>query len=245
MTKFNIFPAIDLLNGNCVRLLQGEFNQATIYKNNPLKQVSFFIESGFEWIHLVDLNAAMGENDNKKLILDILKSFGKDIKIQLGGGIRSADHIKFWIDNQVRRVIIGTLACENSDIINSIGKEFEKKIVLGIDVRKKLIAVHGWKKQLDLKPIDLIKRLDQSLIDAIIYTDISRDGALQGVNIDDTVELSKSVSIPIIASGGVSSVEEIKKLIHFNDDGIVGVILGKALYEKKISLNQIKDIFIK
>ena len=244
MEKFDIYPALDLKDGNCVRLVYGDITKETIYQQDPLKQVSYFIENGCKWLHVVDLNAALNTYDNKQIILDILKTFKKDIKVQLGGGIRSTDQIKFWIDKGITRVIVGTLAYENPSMINSLGIYFKKKIALGVDVRDNYLAVNGWKKQLKIRPIELIKKIDHSLIDAVIYTDISRDGTLRGVNISETLELSKEVCLPVIASGGISGIEEIKRLKKLKDKGIVGVIIGKALYENKISFNEINKIII-
>ena len=151
MTDFDIYPAIDIKDGKCVRLLQGNFDKETIYANNPLDQISFFVQKGCKWVHIVDLNAALNKQNNKSIILKIVKSFHKSINIQLGGGIRSIEDIKLWIDSGVKRVVISTLAYENPNSINSIEQHYYKKIALGIDVRESQVSVHGWKK--DIKNI--------------------------------------------------------------------------------------------
>ena len=242
MNKFHLYPAIDLKNGKCVRLLHGDFQTETVYETDVLKQVELFINKGCKWLHVVDLNSALGLGNNEDTILKIIKSFNNQINIQLGGGVRSYDKIKFWIDKGITRVIIGTLAYESPDIINSLGKDYYSKIVLGIDVRKNRVAIHGWKNQLDLNPFSIIKRLDKSLISSIIYTDIERDGSLEGANINQTLKFSKSIDLPIIASGGISDTKEIIELYNLNKYGIVGVVVGKAIYEKRVSLDEINKI---
>tara|TARA_B100001758_G_C18304160_1_gene554100 strand:- start:375 stop:1112 length:738 start_codon:yes stop_codon:yes gene_type:complete len=242
MNKFHLYPAIDLKNGKCVRLLHGDFQTETVYETDVLKQVEWFINKGCKWLHVVDLNSALGLGNNEDAILKIIKSFNKQINIQLGGGVRSYDKIKYWIDKGITRVIIGTLAYESPDIINSLGKDYNSKLVLGIDVRKNRVAIHGWKNQLDLNPFSIIKRLDKSLISSIIYTDIERDGSLEGANINQTLKFSKSIDLPIIASGGISDIKEIIELYNLNKYGIVGVVVGKAIYEKRVSLDEINKI---
>ncbi len=242
MRKFHLYPAIDIKDGRCVRLLRGDFKNQTTYDHDPINQVERFIEKGCKWIHIVDLNASIGAGNNKDIILKIIKHFHKDIKIQLGGGIRSYQDIIFWIEYGVSRIVIGTLAYEKPEIINSLDNFFEKKIALAVDVKDGRIATHGWKNHLDLTPLSLIKKLDKSLIDAIIYTDISRDGTLNGLNIMDTLKFSQSVALPVIASGGISKVEEIERLFNLKNMGIIGVIVGKALYENRFTINDVNQI---
>ena len=242
MDKFHLYPAIDIKNGKCVRLLYGDFENETVYETDILKQVEFFINKGCKWVHIVDLNSALSLGNNEEIILNIIQNFNKNIKIQLGGGIRSYKKIKYWIDKGISRVIVGTLAYENPDIINSLGKDYINKIVLGIDVRKNKVSIHGWKNQLDLDPFSIINRLDKNLISSIIYTDIERDGALAGANINQTLEFSKSIDLPVIASGGISDINQIIELYNLNKYGIVGVVVGKAIYEKRLSLDEINKI---
>ncbi len=239
MTNFQIYPAIDLKDGNCVRLIHGNENDMTIYEADPMKQVNFFFKNGFNWIHIVDLNAAFGKNDNKKIILKILKKFKKNIKIQLGGGIRSVEDIKFWISAGVARLVLGTFAFKNPDLVNNLSDSFSKKLALGLDIKNKKVAVNGWTKLLEIDPIKYVNQMDKKYFDKIIYTDISKDGTLTGVNILQTKKFAKSIEIPIIASGGISNIDDVKALYDQKDKGISGVIIGKAIYEKKFDLKNL------
>ena len=239
MTNFQIYPAIDLKDGNCVRLIHGKEDNMTIYEVDPIEQVNFFSKNGFKWIHIIDLNAAFGKNDNKKIILQILKTFKNNIKIQLGGGIRSIEDIKFWIDVGVSRIVLGTFAFKNPDLINNLSDFFYKKLALGLDIKNKKIAVNGWKKLLEIDPIIYVNQIDKKYFDKVIYTDISKDGTLTGVNIEQTKKFAKSIEIPIIASGGISDIDNVKALYSEKDTGISGVIIGKAIYEKKFD---VKDL---
>ena len=242
MTNFQIYPAIDLKDGNCVRLIHGNEKDMTIYEVDPIKQVNFFLTNGFNWIHIVDLNAAFGKNDNKKIILEILKSFRKNIKIQLGGGIRSIEDIEYWINAGVSRIVIGTLAFKNPDLIHNLSDSFKKKLALGLDIKNKKIAINGWTKLLEIDPIKYVNQIDKKYFDKIIYTDISKDGTLTGVNILQTKKFAKSIQIPIIASGGVSNINNVKALYDQKDEGISGVIIGKAIYEKKFDLKKLANL---
>ena len=242
MTNFQIYPAIDLKDGNCVRLIHGNENDMTIYEVDPMKQVNFFLKNGFNWIHIVDLNAAFGKNDNKKIILKILKKFKKNIKIQLGGGIRSVEDIKFWISAGVARLVLGTFAFKNPDLVNNLSDSFSKKLALGLDIKNKKVAVNGWTKLLEIDPIKYVNQMDKKYFDKIIYTDISKDGTLTGVNILQTKKFAKSIEIPIIASGGISNIDNVKALYDQKDKGISGVIIGKAIYEKKFDLKNLAKL---
>ena len=203
MSDFQIYPAIDLKDGNCVRLIHGNENKMTIYENDPIRQVKYFLKNGFKWVHIVDLNSAFGKNDNKAVILQILKLFKNKIKIQLGGGIRSVEDIRFWIDVGVSRVVIGTLAFKKPDFINNLSNFFSKKLALGLDIKTNKIAVNGWTKLLEIDPIKYINQIDKKYFDKVIYTDISKDGTLSGVNFRKQ-KICKINKYPIIASGGIS-----------------------------------------
>lgn len=242
MKKFTIFPAIDLKKGQCVRLLKGNYEDATIYEKNPFKQVELFIKFGFTNVHLIDLDSALGLSTNQKLISEIVRNFSNDIHIQLGGGIRSSKNIKYWLDQGIYRVIIGTLAHDNPQIINNLDLNYKKKLVLAIDVRNENIAINGWKKQLDVSPFDLISRLDMSYIDSIIYTDISRDGSLEGIDFDNLIKFSNKFNYPIIASGGVAYIKDIIKLKDLDKSNISGVVVGKAIYENKIKISDLINL---
>ncbi len=239
MMNFQIYPAVDLKDGNCVRLLHGKEDKMTIYEDDPIKQVQFFSNYGFKWVHIVDLNAAFGKNDNKKVILQILKTLKNNIKIQLGGGIRSIEDIKFWIESGVSRIVLGTFVFKNPDLINNLSNFFIKKLALGLDIRNNKIAVNGWTKLLEIDPIKYVSQIDKKYFDKVIYTDISKDGTLKGVNISQTKKLAKSIEIPVIASGGISNFENVKALYDQRDVGISGVIIGKAIYEKKFDLKNL------
>ena len=239
MTNFQIYPAVDLKNGNCVRLVHGKEKNMTIYEDNPIKQVQFFLNNGFKWVHIVDLNAAFGKSNNKKVILKILKSFKDKIKIQLGGGIRSVEDIRYWIDAGVSRIVLGTFAFNNPDLINNLSDYFSKKLALGLDIKNNKIAVNGWTKLLEIDPIQYVSQIDKKYFDKVIYTDISKDGTLKGVNIQQSRKFAESIDIQIIASGGISNIDNVKSLYKHREIGISGVIIGKAIYEKKFDLKNL------
>ena len=236
---FTLYPAIDIKNGKCVRLLFGDMEKETIYNNNPIDQAMWFIDQGAKWLHIVDLDGAVeGKNVNQNIIQKILKKFQNQVYIQLGGGIRNVENIDFWLQHSLERLIIGTLAFENPNFIEKLENKYFKKIVIGADVRDGLIASHGWKKQSNINAIELIKKFNPSIVSSVIYTDISRDGSLQGVNIEQTINFAKSISHPVIASGGVSSLAEIVKLSDEFSNGVEGVIIGRALYDKKFTFSE-------
>ncbi len=235
---FTLYPAIDIKDGRCVRLLFGEMENETVYNNNPLDQAMWFVDQGAEWLHIVDLDGAViGENVNKRAIQRILHKLQNKVKIQIGGGIRNINDIDFWIQNSVNRVILGTLALEQPNFINQLSKEYAKKIVVGADVRNEKIASHGWKKQSNITAVDLIKGLNPSIVSSVIYTDISKDGSLKGVSLEQTVNFAKSIPHPVIASGGVSSLNDISNLVKEFSNGVKGVIIGRALYDRKFTFS--------
>ena len=234
--KFTLYPAIDIKNGKCVRLLFGDMEKETIYHENPLDQALWFVDQGATWLHIVDLDGAVeGKNVNKVIIQKILSFLQNKVRIQVGGGIRNLENIDFWLQNSVDRVILGTLAIENPSFIKKLDNRYYKKIIIGADVRDGMIASHGWKNQSKVNAIDLIKNFNPSIVNSIIYTDITRDGSLQGVSLEQTINFAKSISHPVIASGGVSSIEDISKLSMEISNGIEGVVIGRALYDKKFT----------
>ena len=236
---FTLYPAIDIKDGKCVRLLFGEMEKETVYNNSPLDQAMWFVDQGAEWLHIVDLDGAVtGKNVNKRVIEKILYKLHNKVKIQLGGGIRNINDIDFWIKNSVNRVILGTLALEDPNFINQLSKEYFKKIVVGADVRNGMIASHGWKKQSDIIAVDLIKDLNSSIVSSVIYTDITKDGSLKGVSLEQTTKFAKSIPHSVIASGGVSSLNDISRLAKQFSNGVQGVIVGRALYDKKFSFSE-------
>ena len=233
-----LFPAIDVKNEKCVRLLYGDMEKETIYNNNPLDQAMWFVDQGAEWLHIVDLDGAVtGRNVNRKVLNKIVDKLHDKVKIQIGGGIRNLDDINFWIQNSVNRIILGTLALENPDFINNLDEKYFKKIVIAADVRDGKIASHGWKNQTDITAVDLLKSLNSSIVSSVIYTDISKDGTLKGASVDKTVNFSKSIPHSVIASGGVSSLNDIARLSRECSNGIEGVIIGRALYDKKFTFS--------
>jgi len=237
--SFNLYPAIDIKDGKCVRLLFGDMDNETVYNNNPIDQAMWFIDQGAKWLHIVDLDGAVeGKTVNKTIIQKILKTSQNKVKVQLGGGIRSLENIDFWLQNSVERLILGTLAFENPNFINELKNNYYKKIVIGADVRDGMIASHGWKYQSNTRAIDLINKFNASIIRSVIYTDISKDGSLQGVSVEQTTNFAKSIPYPVIASGGVSSLNDIMRLSNEFSSGIEGVIIGRALYDKKFTFSE-------
>ena len=246
---FTLYPAIDIKDGKCVRLLFGEMEKETVYNNDPLDQAMWFVDQGAEWLHIVDLDGAVaGETKNKKAIQKIIQKLQNKVKFQIGGGIRNINDIDFWIQNSVNRVILGTLVIEKPNFINKLDNKYAQKIVVGADVRNKKIASHGWQKQSNINAVDLIKNLNSSIVSSVIYTDITKDGSLKGVSLEQTVNFAKSIPHPVIASGGVSSLNDITRLSKEFSKGIEGVIVGRALYDKKFTfsdaLHKIKKVNI-
>ena len=239
---FILYPAIDIKDGKCVRLLFGDMKRETVYNNNPIDQAMWFIDQGAKWLHIVDLDGAVeGKSVNKTIIQKLSKTFQNRVNIQLGGGIRNLENIDFWLQNSVERLILGTLALENPDFVKELENEYYKKIVIGADVRDGMIASHGWKKQSNISAHDLIKKFNPSIISSVIYTDISRDGSLKGISLKETLKFAKSISHPVIASGGVSSLNDIVRLSDEYSNGIEGVIIGRALYDKKFTFVEAID----
>ncbi len=234
-----LFPAIDIKDGKCVRLLYGDMKKDTIYNNNPLDQAMWFVDQGAEWLHIVDLDGAVkGRNVNRNVINKIVNKLQDKVKIQIGGGIRNQDDIDFWVQKSVKRVILGTLALENPNFINNLDEKYSQKIVIAADVRDGKIASHGWKNQTNLSAVELLKSLNSSIVNSVIYTDISKDGTLKGVSINKTVTFAKSIPHSVIASGGVSSLNDIARLSKERSSGIEGVIIGRALYDKKFTFSE-------
>jgi phosphoribosylformimino-5-aminoimidazole carboxamide ribotide isomerase len=232
------FPAIDLKDGKCVRLFKGDMNQATIFNNNPSSQALEFENLGFKFLHLVDLDGAIaGKIINKSAIIEILKTI--KIPTQLGGGIRSLQDIEEALSLGVHRVILGTIALTNPKLVIEACKKFPGKIVIGIDAKNGFVATQGWVEDSKISAIELGKRLEYCGASAIIYTDISRDGTLTGFDFAGTKQLAQNLLIPIIASGGVASDEDVIKVHQLKKDGVVGAIVGRALYEKKISVEKL------
>lgn len=228
-----LYPAIDLKDGHCVRLLRGEMDKATVFSKDPAGQAALFEKAGFSWLHVVDLNGAFeGAPVNSDAVKAILTQV--NMPLQLGGGIRSLQMVERWLTLGVSRVILGTAALKNPKLVKEACREFPTRIAVGIDAKHGHVAVEGWAEVSDMKAIDLARKFRDAGVAAIIYTDISRDGAMQGSNVEETVALAKQVSLPVIASGGISSLEDIKRYKAHEKDGIQGVIIGRALYDGAI-----------
>jgi len=236
-----IFPAIDIKDGVCVRLIKGDYRQITTYENTPLDQANKYFENGFNNIHIVDIDGALhGRPVNSILIKEIIKKV--KVKIQIGGGIRTIEDISRWIEMGIDRVVMGTAAVENLELLEMACNKFKNKIAVSLDAKDGLIALSGWKKQTNISAIDLIKKIQNFGVSRIIYTDINRDGTKQGPNIKDTVELSSKTKIPLVISGGVSSLEDIKKIKSLSNSNIEGVIIGKAIYDGDIKINDLAKL---
>ena len=233
-----IFPAIDLKAGQCVRLLRGDMNQATIFNSNPANQAKEFEDAGFKFLHIVDLDGAIeGKSVNENSVKEILKTV--KIPLQLGGGIRSIAAIEKWLELGVERVILGTIAAKDPKFVIEACKKFPKKIVIGIDARDGKVAIDGWTKTSEMSAIDLGRKLEYCGAAAIVYTDISRDGTLSGVDLDGTKKLAESLIIPVIASGGISNLDDVLKVRALQKYGVIGAIVGRAIYDKKIALKDL------
>lgn len=228
-----IYPAIDLKEGRCVRLHKGAMDSETVYNDNPAAQAQNFAENGFEWIHIVDLNGAVeGKPVNEAAVKAILAE--TSLPVQLGGGIRSLAQVENWLKAGVRRVILGTIAIKNPDIMREACRNFPGKIVLGLDAYDEDVATEGWVEKSGQNMMDLVQEYAQSGLDAIIYTDINRDGTGEGINMANTIKLAQSVSVPVIASGGAGSINDVKAVKEAEKDGVSGMIIGKALYDGRI-----------
>jgi len=239
-----IFPAIDLKEGQCVRLQQGDMQRATLFNRNPSAQAQLFIEQGFSHLHVIDLDGAFaGESVNGKAIEEILSVTKKaNMPIQLGGGIRDLQAIENWLAKGIDSVIIGTQAARDPDFVKNACKTFPKQIKIAIDARKGQVAVAGWAEQSNLSALELAKHFEGAGAAALIYTDIARDGILKGINIEATKNLAQTLSTPLIASGGLAGIEDIVKLKAIEKYGIVGVIAGRALYEEQIRADEALNI---
>ena len=236
-----IFPAIDIKGGKCVRLLKGDFNSITQYKKSPVDQAKEFLNLGFYNIHLVDLDGATENKFNNENIVKEISNI-KKIKIQIGGGIRSLDNIKKFLDFGVEKVILGTSAINNIEFLETACEKFSNKIALAVDVRDGYIALSGWKKQTNILAIDFIKKIKNINVSRIIYTDINKDGTKSGPNLNETINFSKFTKIPIVISGGISSINDIVDIKKNKFSNIEGIIVGKAIYDGNIDIKKLSEI---
>ena len=236
-----IFPAIDIKDGVCVRLIKGDFRQITTYENTPLDQAKKYFKNGFNNIHIVDIDGALhGRPVNSILISEIIKKV--KAKIQIGGGIRTIEDISRWIEMGIDRVVMGTAAVENLELLETACNKFKNKIAVSLDAKDGLIALSGWKKQTNISAVDFIKKIQNFGISRIIYTDIYKDGTKEGPNIKGAIELSSKVKIPLVISGGISSIEDIERIKSLNNQNIEGIIIGKAIYDGDIKISDLTKL---
>ncbi len=225
-----LFPAIDLKNGEAVRLEQGDMARATVFNRDPVAQARDFESQGFEWLHLVDLDGAFaGKPVNARAVAAIRKAI--KIPMQLGGGIRDLATVDKWLSEGIARVIIGTAAVRDPDFVKAAAKKFPGKVAVGIDARAGKVAVSGWAEETQLEAVELARLFENGGVAAIVYTDVERDGMMQGLNLDATIALAESVSIPVIASGGLASIDDVRALVAPRAKKLAGAIAGRALYE--------------
>jgi phosphoribosylformimino-5-aminoimidazole carboxamide ribotide isomerase len=232
-----LFPAIDLKDGKCVRLVQGHLARATVFNADPSAQARTFAAQGFEHLHVVDLDGAFaGRSVNADAVRGILA--GLSMKVQLGGGIRDLKSARGWLESGVARVIIGTAAVRDPDFVREAARLFPGRIAVGVDAREGTVAIEGWAKTSDISAIDLARRFQDAGVAAIIYTDIARDGALAGLNIESTIALAEKLEIPVIASGGLASIEEVRRLAEPDCARLGGAIVGRALYDGRFDAGE-------
>lgn len=230
-----VFPAIDLKAGQVVRLSEGDMDRATVYGDNPAAQALLFAEAGAQHLHVVDLDGSFaGRAENREAVEAIIAAFPG--YVQLGGGIRTAQAVEGWFDLGVARVVMGSAALKDPEFVRDMAKEFPGGIVVAVDAKDGMVATEGWAEVSDVEVVDLARRFEDAGVAALLFTDIGRDGLLKGVNIDATVDLARRVDIPVIASGGVKGLDDIRMLALHADDGIEGVITGRAIYEGKLDL---------
>jgi phosphoribosylformimino-5-aminoimidazole carboxamide ribotide isomerase len=233
MATMILYPAIDLKDGQCVRLLRGDLDQATVFNASPANQAERFAKDGFDWLHVVDLNGAVkGESMNADAVNAILNAVS--LPVQLGGGIRTLEAVEGWIEAGISRVILGTVAVRDPELVKTAARRWPEQIAVAVDVRDGRVAVDGWTGDSDLDPITLAKRFEDAGVAALIVTDISRDGAMAGVNVEGVGVVADAVTIPVIASGGIASVGDIERLRAREGVRIAGAVLGRALYNGAI-----------
>ena len=237
----NFYPAIDIKDGKFIRLKQGRLDEVTVYGNNPVEIAKKFSEAGAKWIHVVDIDGAFkGKSINQKVILDIKKN--SKTKIQVGGGIRTQESASFYLNNGIDRVVLGTIALENPKIIEQLCKNYPGRIAVGIDAKKGMVATEGWSKTSTIEVGKLSKLYENIGVSCVIFTDIEKDGLMEGVSLNQLKNLLENTKLNVIASGGVSSLDDLKKLKSLEKKNLIGVISGKAIYENKFSVNKAVEI---
>ncbi|NGP45332.1 1-(5-phosphoribosyl)-5-[(5-phosphoribosylamino)methylideneamino]imidazole-4-carboxamide isomerase [Bacillaceae bacterium SIJ1] len=235
--SFTIYPAIDILKGRCVRLYQGDYNKETVYGESPSAMAASFVEEGATWVHMVDLDGAKaGEPVNHEAIAEAVKASGA--RIQVGGGIRTEEAIKTYLNLGVERVILGSVAVKDAVFTKRMLETYREKIVIGIDARNGMVATQGWLETSEVQAVDLGKALSEAGAQTFIYTDIAKDGTLAGPNVEEVIALAKATGVSVIASGGVSSLQDLNVLKERYAEGVSGAITGKALYDGRFSLTE-------
>ncbi|PSJ17939.1 1-(5-phosphoribosyl)-5-[(5-phosphoribosylamino)methylideneamino]imidazole-4-carboxamide isomerase [Nitrosomonas supralitoralis] len=238
-----IIPAIDLKDGHCVRLKQGVMEDATVFSKEPGEMAAHWLNQGARRLHLVDLNGAFaGKPRNEVAIREIVQSLDAQIPIQLGGGIRDLDTIERYLDNGISYIIIGTAAIKIPGFLQDACNAFPGQIMAGLDAKDGKVAVDGWSKITGHDVIDLAKKFEGYGVEAIIYTDIGRDGMLNGINIEATIELARELTIPVIASGGITNISDVQKLCEIESEGIIGAITGRAIYEGSLNFKEAQSL---
>lgn len=240
--SFVVIPAIDIKDGKCVRLRQGRMDEETVFSDDPLAAAARWVEAGTRRLHIVDLNGAQAGKPVNARVIDVIAKAFPDLPIQVGGGIRDEDTIQAYLDVGVSYVILGTKAVTLPHFVSDACAEFPGRIIVGLDAKAGKAAIDGWSKLSGHDVIDLAKRYEKNGVEAIVYTDIGRDGMMTGVNIGATVRLAQAISIPVIASGGVRNLDDIRRLCEIADDGIMGAITGRALYEGSLDLAQAQKL---
>ena len=237
----NFYPAIDIKDGKFIRLKQGRLDEVTVYGDNPVEIAKKFSEAGAKWIHVVDIDGAFkGKSINQKVILDIKNN--SKAKIQVGGGIRTKESASFYLNNGIDRVVLGTIALENPKIIEQLCQNYPGRIAVGIDAKKGMVATEGWSKTSTIEVGKLSKLYENIGVSCVIFTDIEKDGLMEGVSLNQLKNLLKNTKLNVIASGGVSSLDDLKKLKSLEKENLIGVISGKAIYENKFSVNKAVEI---
>ncbi|MEK4883615.1 1-(5-phosphoribosyl)-5-[(5-phosphoribosylamino)methylideneamino]imidazole-4-carboxamide isomerase [Bacillus sp. FSL W8-0223] len=235
--SFTIYPAIDMRGGKCVRLLQGDYDKETVYGDSPFEMAKKFVDQGAAWIHMVDLDGAKnGMRINDRYVLEAAQKL--PAKVQVGGGIRSEQDVIHYLENGVDRVIIGSMAVSNPDLVLELVRTYGSKIAVGLDAKDGYVAVHGWLETSQIKAVELGKRLAEGGVETFIFTDIATDGMLSGPNIEAAVELAKATGKQVIASGGVRSLSDLQALKAYENEGVSGAIVGKAIYTGQFSLQE-------
>ncbi|MGE0251141.1 MAG: 1-(5-phosphoribosyl)-5-[(5-phosphoribosylamino)methylideneamino]imidazole-4-carboxamide isomerase [Dongiaceae bacterium] len=237
-----LYPAIDIKGGKCVRLLRGDHNRVTVFNENPAQQAKAFAEAGFKWLHVVDMDGAQnGRMTNEKAVEEILKTV--KVPVQVGGGIRTLPDIEKWLEKGAKRVMLGTMALQEPNFVREACRHFPDRIIVSIDTRYGKVAINGWSTMTDTRALDLALRLDATDIAAFIYTDIDHDGAAGGLNIDAIVDFAWGIAKPVIAAGGISGLADLEALRDEQVPGIIGAIMGRALYDGRIDPAQALKVF--